>query len=282
MGAEVRQRAGIAAPAQAGKGALAGMQCVILCGGFGSRLREETEFRPKPMLPIGGRPILWHIMKGYERHGISDFLLVLGYRGETIKDYFLRYEAYNSDITVSLSDPCAVEVHRDHLREDWTVTLADTGEKTLKGGRLKRIEKYIEGDTFLLTYGDGVSDVDVGDVIRFHRSHGRIVTVTGVNPISHFGEMKLDGDRVVRFSEKSSRRKEYVSGGYFVCNRRLLDYLTPDDDCDLEYGALERLASEGEMMVYRHDGFWACMDNLRDYEYLNGLWNSGSPPWKTW
>lgn len=262
------------------------MEVVILCGGLGTRLREETEFRPKPMVNIGPRPILWHIMKIFASQGHADFVLALGYKGEIIKDYFLNYEAMNNDITIELGKPERAQLHSCHDECGWKVTLASTGEKALKGARLKKIEKYVKGDTFLLTYGDGVANVDLDKLVAFHKGHGKMVTLTGVNPASRFGELKLDGDRVTRFHEKpegpGAGKDAFINGGYMVMNRAIFDRVTEDDSCDLVYGPLERLAEEGQLMVYRHHGFWSCMDTLRDTEYLNKLWAEGRAGWKLW
>jgi glucose-1-phosphate cytidylyltransferase len=258
------------------------MKVVIFCGGAGTRLREETEFRPKPMVHIGSRPILWHIMKIYSAHGFRDFILCLGYRGEIIKDYFLNYEVLNCDFTIELYNGKKVTMHNSHEEKSWRVTLADTGETALKGARLKRIEKYIDDDIFLMTYGDGVSDVDLEKLVEFHLSHGKLVTVTGINPVSRFGELKLQGSKVVKLVEKEEFGKSFVSGGFFVFSRGIFDYLTDDNGCDLEIGPLERIAEQGELMVYKHKGFWACMDTMRDMDYLNRLWNGQNAPWKTW
>lgn len=261
------------------------MEVVILCGGLGTRLREETEFRPKPMVNIGPRPILWHIMKIFASQGHQDFVLALGYKGEMIKDYFLNYEAMNNDITIELGKPATAQLHSCHEECGWKVTLASTGEKALKGARLKKVERYIKGDTFLLTYGDGVANVNLAELIAFHKAHGKMVTLTGVNPASRFGELKVEGDSVTRFHEKPKgpgAGGKLINGGYMVMNRAVFDRVTDEDSCDLEYGPLERLAEEGQLMVYRHTGFWACMDTLRDTEYLNKLWDSGQAGWKTW
>lgn len=262
------------------------MEVVLLCGGLGTRLREETEFRPKPMVNIGPRPILWHIMKIFASQGHQDFVLALGYKGEMIKDYFLNYEAMNNDVTIELGKPAQAQLHSCHEECGWKITLASTGEKALKGARLKKVEKYIKGDTFLLTYGDGVANVDLDKLIAFHKSHGKICTLSGVNPASRFGELKLDGDKVTRFHEKpegpGAGKDAFINGGYMVMNRAIFDRVTYDDSCDLEYGPLERLAEEGQLMVYRHHGFWACMDTLRDTEYLNKLWDEGRAGWKVW
>ncbi|MDQ7834835.1 MAG: glucose-1-phosphate cytidylyltransferase [Humidesulfovibrio sp.] len=259
------------------------MEVVILCGGLGTRLREETEFRPKPMVGIGTRPILWHIMKTFASQGHSNFVLALGYKGEMIKDYFLNYEAMNNDITIELGKPLNAQLHSCHEECGWKITLADTGQQALKGARLKKLEKYIQGDTFLLTYGDGVANVDLAKLIAFHKSHGKMVTITGVNPASRFGELKIEGDNVTCFHEKpKGMGARIINGGYMCLNRAIFERLSVDDSCDLEYGPLERLAEEGELMVYRHPGFWACMDTLRDTEYLNKLWETGQAGWKVW
>jgi len=258
------------------------MQIIILCGGLGTRLREETEFRPKPMVNIGSQPILWHIMKSYAHYGHNNFVLSLGYKGEMVKEYFYNYEYLKNDFTIELGAHEKKIIHHAHDEKGWVVTLADTGEKTLKGARLKRVEKYIQGDSFMVTYGDGVSNVDVDALLAFHKSHGKVATLTGVNIASRFGELKINGDRVVQFSEKPEVAPGFINGGYFVFNRKIFDYLSMDESCDLEYGALERLANEGELMVFKHGGQWACMDTLRDMDYLNGLWNSGKAFWKVW
>ncbi len=259
------------------------MNVVILCGGLGTRLREETEFRPKPMVNIGSRPILWHVMKIFASQGHTDFVLALGYKGEMIKDYFLNYEAMNNDITIELGKQEQTFLHSCHEECGWKVTLASTGEKALKGARLKRVEKYVEGDTFLLTYGDGLANVDLAGLVAFHKSHGKMVTLTGVNPASRFGELKIEGNRVERFNEKpKGPGAGLINGGYMVMNRAIFEHVTSEDNCDLEYGPLERLAEEGQLMVWKHDGFWACMDTLRDTEHLNRLWDTGKAGWKLW
>ncbi|MFH1708613.1 MAG: glucose-1-phosphate cytidylyltransferase [Planctomycetota bacterium] len=257
-------------------------QVVILCGGMGARLREETEFRPKPMVTIGDRPILWHIMKIYAHQGFRDFVLCLGYKGEMIKEYFYHYEVFNNDFTVELGSPRRVEVHNIHPENGWKVTLADTGACALKGARIKRAAPYIQGDEFLLAYGDCLADIDLAALVAFHRRHGRAATVTGVNPASRFGELRVRGDVVESFTEKPQDVPGLINGGFMVLSRRVLDALTDDDACDFEYGPLEGLAAQGQLMVYRHPGFWACMDTLRDMEALNRLWSDGHPPWKVW
>ena len=258
------------------------MKAVILCGGIGTRLKEETEYKPKPMVEIGNRPILWHIMKIFAHYGIKDFVLSLGYKGEMIKEYFYNYEILSNDFTIELGNEKAIEVHNINSERNWRVTLADTGDKALKGARLKRVEKYIDDDQFMMTYGDGVADVDIRDLLEFHQGHGKLATVTGINPASRFGELKIKGNQVESFSEKPQNGAGLINGGFFVFNRGIFDYLSNNDSCDLEVGALEQIAREGQLMVYKHRGFWACMDTIRDMEYLNKLWAEGKAFWKVW
>ncbi len=255
---------------------------VILCGGQGTRLREETEFRPKPMVKIGTRPVLWHIMKLYSHYGFNDFVLCLGYKGEVIKEYFYNYDLYNCDLTVRLGHGRSVEVHEEPDEKDWCVSLVDTGEAALKGARVKKIEHLIDGDHFLLTYGDGVSNVDVRRLLDFHIAHGKIGTVTGVRPPSLFGELQIEGRQVTLFTEKPQTSSGLISGGFMVFSRRIFDYLSRDDACDLERGPMERLANEGELMVYQHPGDWACVDTFRDLQHLNALWSAQRAFWKVW
>jgi glucose-1-phosphate cytidylyltransferase len=257
------------------------MKTVILCGGLGTRLREETEFRPKPMVEVGGRPILWHIMKTYAHYGLCDFVLCLGYKGNIIKDYFLNYEAMNNDCTICLGEKSQIHIHGAHREQGFRVTLADTGNDSMTGGRILRIHKYIDADTFLLTYGDGVCDVNIARLVEFHKEHGRIATVTTVAPTSRFGMIDLaDGSRVAAFNEKP-KTDGSMSAGYFVLDRRIFSYLG-GDECTFEREPLEQLARDGELMAYRHDGFFFAMDTYRDYQYLNELWSGGSAPWKVW
>jgi len=258
------------------------MKAIILCGGIGTRLKEETEYKPKPMVEIGNRPILWHIMKIFAHYGIKDFVLSLGYKGEMIKEYFYNYEILSNDFTIELGNKKAIEVHSINSERNWRVTLADTGDKALKGARLKRVEKYIDDDQFMMTYGDGVADVDIRDLLEFHQDHGKLATVTGINPASRFGELKIKGNQVESFSEKPQNGAGLINGGFFVFNRGIFDYLSNNDSCDLEVGALEQIAREGQLMVYKHRGFWACMDTIRDMEYLNELWAEGKAFWKVW
>ena len=258
------------------------MQIVVLCGGQGTRLREETEFRPKPLVDIGGRPILWHIMKLFAFHGLREFVLCLGYRGHMIKEYFLNYEAMNNDFTICLGQKHRMVYHGSHEEQDYHVTLADTGVNTMTGARVKQIERYIQGDTFMVTYGDGVCDIDIDALLNFHHAHGRIATVTTVRPISRFGVVELASDgRVMDFVEKP-QLDGWASAGFFVFNRRIFDYLSPHPDTILEREPLEQLAREGQLVAYQHDGFFYAMDTYREYLYLNELWNSGEAPWAVW
>jgi glucose-1-phosphate cytidylyltransferase len=257
------------------------VKVVILCGGLGTRLREETEFRPKPMVEVGGRPILWHIMKTYAHHGFREFVLCLGYRGNSIKEYFLNYEAMNNDFSISLGEKSQIHFHGSHAEQEFSVTLADTGVDCMTGGRIHKIQRYLDGDAFLMTYGDGLTDVDIGDVVKYHHSHGRIATVTTVSPSSRFGLIDLAKDsRVKSFNEKP-KTDGWINAGYFVLNARVFDYLG-GDDCVFEREPLGRLARDGQLMAYRHDGFFYAMDTFREYEHLNELWRSGAAPWRTW
>jgi len=256
------------------------MKVIILCGGMGTRLGSISDILPKPMIEVGGKPILWHIMKTYSHYGFKDFILALGYKGNVIKDYFCRFNNYNSDFTLDLRSG---EMRLENCPfEDWRVTLASTGLDTLKGGRIKRIEKYLDSDINMLTYGDGVANIDIRALLEFHKAHGKIITVTGVKPPSLFGEIVEENGRVVAFEEKPQTSKGLISGGYMVFGRKLLDYLTPDKECDFEFGPLEKLACEGQVMTYKHEGFWECADTVRDVEHLNKLWASGQAAWKIW
>ena len=256
-----------------------GIKVVILCGGAGTRLREETEIRPKPMVEIGGMPILWHIMKRYAYYGFNVFILCLGYKGEIIKEYFYHYEMLANDFTIELGSK-NIEVHPRHSEKGWRVTLAETGLRAMTGARVKRIEKYIKkDDIFMLTYGDGVTDLDIKELLSFHKKHGKIGTVTGVFPPSRYGELSIADDRVLSFSEKPKNYVNAISGGYFVFNRKFFEYLKDEDNCVFEREPLQRLAADGELKVRHHEGFWQCMDTYRDYRYLSELWDSGDPPW---
>ena len=255
------------------------MKVVILAGGMGSRLQEQTSLRPKPMVEIGGRPILWHIMKGYTAHGFREFVLALGYKAEMIQDYFLDYHRRGRSLSVDLADGMAV--FHDKPTDDWRVHLVDTGLATETGGRLRRLRPWLGDEPFLMTYGDGVADVPIADLVRFHQAHGRRATVTAVRPPSRFGGLRLDGDRVAEFEEKPQIGEGWINGGFFVLSPSVLDLI--EDDATLwERGPLEHLARCGELAAYRHTGFWHPMDTLRDLGYLERLWTSGEAPWKVW
>ena len=257
------------------------MKVAILCGGVGTRLREETEFRPKPLVEVGGRPILWHIMKLYAHHGFRDFVLCLGYRGSMIKEYFLNYEAMNNDFTICLGRESRLEYNDTHEEQNFSITLADTGLETMTGGRLRRASKYLGDDCFMVTYGDGVSDVDIRRLVEFHKSHGRLATVTTFRPISRFGILDINAvNQVQNFIEKP-KSDAWASAGFFVFQREVLDYLD-GDECILEHGPLERLAAERQLIAYHHDGFFYAMDTYREYQILNDLWKNGQAPWKVW
>ena len=258
------------------------MKVVILCGGRGTRLREETEYRPKPMVQVGGRPILWHIMKIYAHYGFKDFIICLGYKGNMIKEYFLNYEAMNNDFTIPLGNYNNIRIHSSHQERDWRVTLADTGEEAQTGARVKRIEKYIDGDLFMLTYGDGVANINIKNLVEYHKSHGKTGTMTGVRPSSRFGELMINNNKVVKFHEKPQVNEGLINGGFFVFNKKFFKYLKEDDNCYLEKEPLENLVADGELMVYPHDGFWQCVDTYRELELLNNLWKSRNSPWKVW
>jgi glucose-1-phosphate cytidylyltransferase len=257
------------------------MKVVILCGGMGTRMREETEFRPKPMVKIGTKPIIWHIMKLYAHHGFNQFILCLGYKGEAIKEYFYHYMLHNNDVTIKLGKNRKITIHENHEAEDWEITLVDTGENSLKGARIHRIMDYINDD-FMVTYGDGVSDIDIRSLVDYHKKHGRIATITGVNPRSAFGQIHVENSRVVKFHEKPQIKEGIINGGFFVFNKKIFNYLNGDETCDLEMGALEQLTGEQQLMVFRHEGGWACMDTYRDTIHLNQLWENGQAFWKVW
>jgi len=257
------------------------LKVVILCGGQGMRLREETEYRPKPLLEIGGRPILWHIMKIYAEAGFRDFVLCLGYRGQMIKEYFLNYEAMNNDFTICLGRQQRIAYHNAHAEQDFNVTMADTGLETMTGGRVSIVKKYIDDDNFMVTYGDGVADLDVRAVFDFHMSHGRVATVTSVRPTSRFGILDLSDKGEVRGFVEKPQLDGWANAGFLVFNRRIFDYLG-GENCILEREPLERLAREGELLAYRHEGFFYAMDTYREYLYLNDLWTSGRAPWRIW
>jgi len=259
------------------------MQVVILAGGTGTRLREETEFRPKAMVPIGGKPIIFHIMKSFAHYGFDEFVIALGYRQGYFKEYFRHFHEINNDVVVTTGRNRGMDYHDGLPSDDWKVTLSDTGLNTLKGGRLKRIQKYIEGDNFLLAYGDGLSDIDFKALVKFHELHKRMITVVGVHPPGRFGEIHRDGARVLSFTEKPPTQSDslLINAGFYVCNTKIFDYLTTDEWCDLERGPMELIANKGEMAVYHHTGFWRPMDTLNDMMQLEILWEKGAP-WKTW
>ncbi len=260
------------------------MKVVILCGGRGTRLREETEYRPKPMVPIGDRPILWHIMKTYAHHGFNEFVLCLGYKGDQIKDFFRNYLWNTCDTTLRLGQEAAVQFHTRHSEESWTVTLAETGLDTMTAGRLKRIQRYIGGDeTFLLTYGDGVGDVDIPQSIAFHREHGRLLTLTAVHPPGRFGEIVRTPDgAVTAFNEKPQTEVGWINGGYFVVSSKVFDYLENSDEVMFEQAPIKKIAAEDQLRAYQHAGFWQPMDTYQEFLLLNRLWNEGRAPWKVW
>jgi len=260
------------------------MKVVILCGGLGTRLREETEFRPKPMVPIGDRPILWHIMKIYAHYGFTDFILCLGYKGEIIKDYFRNYQWNTSDVTLRLGRHPAVKYLTSHEEENWSVTLAETGAATATGGRIKKIERYIGDDEhFLLTYGDGVADINLPAVIERHKTSGKTLTLSAVHPPGRFGELGFEGEHIVNlFHEKPRAEGGWINGGFFVASRRLFNYLENSEKVMLEQEPLRRLAAEGELQACRHDGFWMPMDTAQEHQNLNRIWAEGNAPWKIW
>jgi glucose-1-phosphate cytidylyltransferase len=253
------------------------MKIVILAGGLGTRLAEETTARPKPMIEIGGKPMIWHIMNIYAKHGHNDFLLACGYKGEIIKEYFQNFLVHNSDLFINLRDGSSKIANS--ATPDWRVGLIDTGLHTLTGGRLRRLNNLLGSETFMVTYGDGLADVDIAALLRFHREHGRLATVTAVSPVARFGSLQLDGNAVSKFAEKPRAGDGWINGGFFVFEPRVLDYIA-NDETPLEGEPLERLATEKQLMAYRHSGFWHPMDTLRDKQFLEALWSSGKAPWK--
>lgn len=257
---------------------------MILCGGMGSRLHEETEFRPKPLLEVGGKPVLWHIMKLYAAHGFRRFILCLGYKGSMIKDYFLNYRAYQSDLTLRMGDSGKIQYHTQNCQEDWEVTLVETGLGTQTGARVARAGRYVDTPLFALTYGDGLGDIDLSALLRFHQAHGKIGTVTGVRPPGRFGELEMDHTgRAVQFNEKPQVTGGMINGGFFVLQQPFLDrYLEDREELILEQEPLQRLARDGQLMVYPHEGFWQPMDTYREYRQLNELWAAGKALWKVW
>ena len=255
------------------------MKVVLLAGGLGTRMREETEYKPKPMVEVGGKPVLWHLMKLFATHQLTEFVVCTGYRGDVIKDYFLNYDARMNDFTAHLGKSSHIEVHGQHSEADWKVTVADTGATTMTGGRVKRVSKYIDG-RFIVTYGDGLADVDLKALVAFHESHGKMATVTTVRPMSRFGVKDLDQKGQVQQFREKPQTDDYVNAGFFVFEPEVLNYL--DEECVLEQAPLERLAAEGQLMAFRHEGFWQPMDTYREFTMLNEMWDSGDAPWKVW
>ena len=256
------------------------MKVGILAGGVGSRLSEETVVRPKPMVEIGGRPILWHIMRHYSVHGFDDFAIALGYKGEFIKKYFVDYAALNGSLSIHVGTG-GVKRHDDEEIPNWNVDLVETGISTNTGGRIKRLQPYMGNETFMLTWGDGVSNIDLQELLRFHRSHGKLATLTAVHPAARVGQLELDGDQIVEFSEKPQTKQGWINGAFFVLEPEVFDYIE-GDDTQWDYGPMVNLAKEGQLMAYKHEGFWQCMDTLREKKLLNDLWDGGEAPWKTW
>ena len=256
------------------------MKVIILAGGYGTRIRDVVEDIPKPMIPIGPYPILWHIMKTYANFGYKDFIICLGYKGQTIKDFFLNYEPYTRDFTISFGNEGEVNYHSKHSESDWRVTLTDTGLRSMTGSRISQIRDFVNGEDFMLTYGDGVSDIDIDSLVKFHQSHGKILTVTGVRPPGRFGEMVSDSNgQIVEFNEKPQATAGRISGGYFVANSKLFDYLDDNEDLVFEQEPLHQLVVDQQLMMYKHDGFWQPMDTSREYQLLNSLYESGEAPW---
>lgn len=253
------------------------MKVAILAGGYGTRISEETEFKPKPMIEIGGKPILWHIMKYYSSYGFNEFVILLGYKGYYIKEYFANYFLHNSDVTVDTGTG-NLEFHNSQA-EDWKITLVDTGLNTMTGGRVLRAKKYLEGDTFMLTYGDGLADLNLKELLTFHKSHKRLMTLTSVQPDGRFGALEFSEDRITHFLEKPQGDGAWINGGFFVCEPKVFDYLKQGDSTVLERQPLEELAGTGQLMGFRHSGFWKCMDTLRDKNQFQQMWDEGQVPW---
>lgn len=256
---------------------------IILCGGKGSRLSEETIIKPKPMVEIGGKPIIWHIMKIYSHYGFKRFILALGYKGEQIKQYFYNYRIMDADFSLKLDPEHDIKYLNHSDEKDWEIVFVDTGEETLKGGRIKRVGKYINSDLFHLTYGDGVGDIDLIKLVEFHKSHDCIGTVTAVRPPSRFGEINIgEGDTILSLEEKPQMGRGFINGGFFVFDKEMLSYLMDDVNCDFEFGPLQQIAKEGQLKAFRHDGFWQCMDNVRERDYLDHLIRTANAPWMVW
>ncbi len=255
------------------------MKVVIFAGGLGTRIRDVSTEMPKPMIPIGPFPVVWHIMQIYAAYNIKNFVLCLGYKGETIKDYFLNYQKRQNDFTLNLKSQ-QIDFHTNNTLNDWTITFAETGEQSLTGKRLALVKKYIaHDDYFMVTYGDGVGNIDIAKLLKFHKSHGKLMTVTGAHPVGRFGELDTRASKVVAFNEKPQTSEGWISAGYFVCSRAVLDYVTDDTHLMFEQEPLERILKEEQLMVYKHEGFWHPMDTLRDYQLLNNMWSKGNAPW---
>lgn len=259
------------------------MKVVILCGGKGTRLREETEYKPKPLVLIGSKPILWHIMKNYSHYGYNDFVLCLGYKADMIKDYFLRLHESVNDFTLDFRHPKPKTIiHGKNHDKNWKITFADTGINTETGARIAQVKKYINGQDFFLTYGDGVADIDIKKLYRFHKAQKKIATVTGVRPTTFLGCLEVGGNSVKKYREKPVLKNEWVNGGFFVCNNKIFDYLSTKENCIFERKPLNDLAKNNQLVVYRHDGFWYTMNTYKEVEELNKMWESGNPAWKIW
>jgi glucose-1-phosphate cytidylyltransferase len=256
------------------------MPAVLLAGGLGTRMREETEYRPKPMVEIGGQPVLWHIMKNLSGGEINEFIVCTGYKGQQIKDYFLNYHTSNHDFTVKLDEHSDVEIHKDEPLEKWKVTVSDTGQNTMTGGRVNKIKKYVDGRRFLVTYGDGLADVDLDELIKFHENHGKIATVSTVRPLSRFGVMDIDAEGAVKKFREKPQVDDWINIGFFIFEPEIFNFL--NDDCVLEREPLEALAKQGQLRAFKHHGFWQPMDTFRESLALNELWDQKSAPWKTW
>jgi glucose-1-phosphate cytidylyltransferase len=256
------------------------MKTVLLAGGLGTRMREETEFRPKPMVTIGGRPILWHIMRTYAQHDISKFVVLTGYKSEIIREYFYDFAAKNMDFTVVLGENPTIKKHGSMVEEGWEVTVLDTGQETMTGGRIYRARDHIGKDTFMCTYGDGVSDIDISALYRFHKSHGKIATMTSVKPVSRFGVVDISQDQLVEGFHEKPQTESWVNAGYFVFDSEIFNYLEPDSV--LEQEPLNQLSKDNQLMAYKHEGFWQPMDTYRESTILNQMWNEGKAPWKKW
>lgn len=257
------------------------MKVVILAGGLGTRLGRRTEIIPKPMVKIGNMPIIWHIMKIYSNYGYNDFIICLGYKGDVIKDYFYHYDVKNNDFTIDLSNK-GLTFHKEHNETNWKVSLINTGLNTLKGGRVKRIENYLDPGINMLTYGDGLANIDINKLVEFHKSHNKMLTITGVHAPSRFGEIIEEDRKLISFDEKPQTSVGLINGGFWVFDHSFLEYLSEDEDCDLEYGAVEKLVAKGEVMIYKHLGNWECMDHERDVDHLEHLWKTNNAFWKVW